>query len=121
MPAENLDLSDYFGMALATRTVTAVPADCLLVKKPLWEEMGGFDEAFEVAFGDVDFCMRLIQAGYHNVHNPLAELVLQPPPPAMPQTAIDASLFVSRWGPFPQGFDRYAGGHIWSFKPVDYR
>ena len=44
VPAENLDLSSYFGMGLVARNVSAVTGACLMVKRVLWEELDGFDE-----------------------------------------------------------------------------
>jgi GT2 family glycosyltransferase len=121
-PAINLDLSRYFGMGLTSRTVSAVTGACLMVKRTLWEEVGGFDEALRVAFNDVDFCLRLMHAGYRNVYTPLAELThLESATRGRRHPVADERLFVTRWGPFPQGYDPYLGGHIWSFKPLDYR
>jgi O-antigen biosynthesis protein len=120
--AINLDLSAYFGMGLACRTVSAVTGACLMVKRSLWEDMHGFDETLRVAFNDVDFCLRLLRAGYRNVYTPLAELIhKESATRGRRHPAEDERLFASRWGPFPQGYDRYIGAHIWSFTPVDYR
>jgi hypothetical protein len=41
------------------------------------------------------------------------------PPPA--HAVDDERLFTSRWGAFRQGYDRYVGGHILSFSPIDFR
>jgi len=120
-PAINLDLSRYFGMGLTSRTVSAVTGACLMVKRTLWEEVGGFDEALRVAFNDVDFCLRLMHAGYRNVYTPLAELThLESATRGRRHPVADERLFMTRWGPFPQGYDPYLGGHILSFKPLDY-
>lgn len=120
--AINLDLSAYFGMGLACRTVSAVTGACLMVKRALWDELGGFDETLRIAFNDVDFCLRLQRAGYRNVYTPLAELTHRKSATRGRRHPVeDERLFVSRWGPFAQGYDRYVGGHIWSFTPVDYR
>jgi O-antigen biosynthesis protein len=122
VPAQVINLSDYFGMGLATRTVAAVSADCLLVKQSLWQQMGGFDDAYQVALADVDFCMRLARGGYRNVHTPEAEfLASQRSAAATRGAAEDKRLFTTRWGPFPQGCDRFIGGHIRSFTPIAYR
>jgi GT2 family glycosyltransferase len=120
--ADNLDLSGYFGMGVATRTVSAVTGACLMVKRTLWEEVGGFDEGMRVVYNDVDFCLRLIDAGQRNVYTPLAELThVHSASRGRHHPTEDEGRFVSRWGPFPQGYDRYVGGHIWSYKPIDYR
>ncbi len=53
----------------------AVTAACLMVRRSLYLEVGGMDEAaFAVAFNDVDFCCRLAAAGRHNLWTPHAEL-----------------------------------------------
>lgn len=56
------------------QNLTAVTAACLMVKKAVWDDVGGLDEDFQVAFNDVDFCMRVRRAGYLNVWTPFAEL-----------------------------------------------
>jgi len=56
------------------RGYSAVTAACMLVRRSVFEEVGGFDESFAVAFNDVDFCIRVSQAGYRNVYTPHAEL-----------------------------------------------
>jgi GT2 family glycosyltransferase len=57
------------------RSISAVTAACLVIRKAVFDEIGGFDaETFPVAFNDVDLCLRLGQAGYRNVWTPHAEL-----------------------------------------------
>lgn len=58
-----------------TREVSAVTAACLVVSKENYQSVGGLDEAaFAVAFNDVDFCLKLKQAGLRNIF--VAEAVL---------------------------------------------
>jgi GT2 family glycosyltransferase len=64
----------YFGRATLTQALSAVSAACLMVRKAAFELVGGFDEALAVAYNDVDFCLRLRQAGLRNVWTPFAEL-----------------------------------------------
>ncbi len=68
--------NDYGYMSRLTyaQNLSAVTAACLMVKKSIWDQLGGLDEDFQVAFNDVDFCMRIRQAGYLNVWTPFAEL-----------------------------------------------
>ena len=47
----------------------------MLVRREVFEELGGFDEAFPVAFNDLDFCLRLGRAGYRTLYTPHAELI----------------------------------------------
>lgn len=65
----------YFGRAALTQGFSAVTAACLVVRKRLYDELGGLDEEhLTVAFNDIDFCLRLREAGYRNVWTPEAEL-----------------------------------------------
>ena len=65
----------YFGRAVLHQSFSAVTAACLLVRKALYEQVGGLDESLAVAFNDVDFCLRVRTAGCRNVWTPYAELV----------------------------------------------
>jgi GT2 family glycosyltransferase len=56
------------------QNLTAVTAACLVVRRNVFEEVGGLDETLEVAFNDVDFCLRVAEHGYYNVWTPWAEL-----------------------------------------------
>ena len=49
------------------RNVSAVTAACLMVRREIFEETGGFCESMQVAFNDVDFCFTLLEKGYYNV------------------------------------------------------
>ena len=64
----------YMGRLCYTQNVTAVTGACLLVKKSLYEEVGGLDESFVISLNDVDFCLKLRERGYLNVFTPFAEL-----------------------------------------------
>jgi len=64
----------YFGRANLTQTLSAVTAACLLVRKTVFEQVGGLDESLAVAFNDVDFCLKLREAGYRNIYTPYAVL-----------------------------------------------
>ena len=57
------------------RDVTAVTGACCLMRRSAWEAVGGFDEEFAVAYNDVDFCLRLRQAGYRVLFTPYVSLV----------------------------------------------
>jgi GT2 family glycosyltransferase len=65
----------YFGWDRVVRSYSALTAACMLVRRNVFEELGGFDEAFPVAFNDVDFCIRLGQSGYRLLYTPHAELI----------------------------------------------
>ena len=64
----------YMGRLVYAQDVYAVTAACLMVRRSVYEEVGGLDESFAVAFNDVDFCVRVREAGYANVFTPFAQL-----------------------------------------------
>ena len=65
----------YFSRLALPQEMSAVTAACCLVRRTVFEEMGGLDaEHFKVAFNDVDFCLRVREAGYRNIWTPYAEL-----------------------------------------------
>lgn len=65
----------YFARTSFVQNLSAVTAACLIIRKSIYEEIGGLNEQdLQVAFNDVDFCLRVQEAGYHNVWTPYAEL-----------------------------------------------
>ncbi|MGJ0427595.1 glycosyltransferase [Methylobacter sp.] len=65
----------YFGRANLMQSFSAVTAACLVIRKAIYEEVGGFNETnLQIAFNDVDFCLRVRKAGYRNVWTPHAQL-----------------------------------------------
>lgn len=60
--------------AQLTQSLTAVTAACLIVKREIFEQVGGLDPKFSVAFNDVDLCLKIHAAGYRNIWTPFAEL-----------------------------------------------
>ncbi len=70
----NYDNLGYMGKLCYAQNVSAVTGACLMVKKSLYDELGGLDENFQIALNDVDFCLRIRKKGYLNVFTPFAEL-----------------------------------------------
>ena len=64
----------YMGRLCYAQDVSAVTGACLMVKKSLFDEIGGLGEDFAISLNDVDFCIRLRQKGLLNVFTPFAEL-----------------------------------------------
>lgn len=66
---------DFYARTRVAQWISGVTGACLLVKKDLYEKVGGLDEKnLTVAFNDVDFCLKLREAGYHNIFTPHAQL-----------------------------------------------
>lgn len=64
----------YMCRSISTQNLSAVTAACLMVKRSVYEEVGGLDETFEVAFNDIDFCLKVREAGYLIVYDAQAKL-----------------------------------------------
>ena len=69
------DSTGYAGTLTTTTNYSAVTAACILMRKSLFEELGGLDEEnLKVQFNDIDLCLRIREHGYHIVCTPHAEL-----------------------------------------------
>lgn len=64
----------YLHKASIQMNLSAVTAACMMMKRSVFEQIGGFEEKLTVAFNDVDLCLRTVQAGYLVVYNPKVEL-----------------------------------------------
>ncbi len=64
----------YYPFSLCEREMSAVTGACLMVRRSVFEEVGGMEEEFVVALNDVDFCMKIRSAGYRIIWNPYAKL-----------------------------------------------
>jgi GT2 family glycosyltransferase len=97
----------YFGRAVVLQNLSAVTAACLLVRKSVYQEVGGLDEQdLTVAFNDVDFCLKVRDAGYDNVWTPFAELYhhespsrgTEDTPEKQARFAREVAVMQERWG-----------------------
>lgn len=88
---------DAFGDVV--RNYSAVTAACMMMRRDLFLEVGGFDPAFAVAFNDVDLCLRLREAGYLVVYTPYAVLFHHEGSTRGlgQQPSADGALLQSRW------------------------
>lgn len=66
------DSGGYFNRVFTTYDVSAVTAACMMIKKSLFNQIGGFDEEFAVAYNDMDLCMKIRQAGKEIVYVPFS-------------------------------------------------
>lgn len=58
----------------SVRNYSAVTGACLMISREKFNKVGGFDQKFRIAFNDVDFCLKLIKAGYLNIYTPYSVL-----------------------------------------------
>lgn len=69
------DAPGYFSRAQLTQNFSAVTGACMVLRREVYEQLGGLDETnLTVAFNDVDFCLRLHEAGLRIVWTPHAQL-----------------------------------------------
>lgn len=59
----------YFNRSKMTCDYSAVTAACLMVKSRVFDEVGGLDPDFKVAFNDIDFCLRIREKGYRIIYD----------------------------------------------------
>jgi len=108
------DLS-YFLRASVVQNYSAVTAACMLTKKSVFDEVGGFDEAFAVTFNDVDYCLKVRKAGKLVVYTPFATLYhhesksrgLDNNPEKQKRLKDEAKLFEERWSDILENGDPY--------------
>lgn len=105
----------YMGRLCYTQDVSAVSAACMLVRRDVWEKTGGFDESFAAAYNDIDFCLRVREAGYLIVWTPFTELYRYVPKARnarnsekrLDYLSRDADSFKEKWGKLIPAGDPY--------------
>jgi O-antigen biosynthesis protein len=92
--------------ARLTQNMSAVTGACLMLRRAVYEQVGGLDTSLRVAFNDIDLCLRLRQHGYANVWTPFAELYhhesasrgLDNTPEKQARFAGEVTFMETRWG-----------------------
>ncbi|MCG8351182.1 MAG: glycosyltransferase [Chloroflexales bacterium] len=64
-----------FGSSEWYRDYMAVTGACILMRREVFEKLGGFDEAYQVAYSDIELCLRAVEHGYRVVYTPFARLL----------------------------------------------
>ena len=64
----------YLARAVRPGNFSAVTGACQMVRRDVFERVGGYNEEFAVGFNDADFCLRVWEAGYRTIFTPYAEL-----------------------------------------------
>ena len=105
----------YCHRIICTQDYSAVTAACMMVKKSVYEQVGGFSKELAVAFNDIDFCMKVRKAGYLIVYNPYAELYhyesksrgMEDTPEKIARFNREIETFKSRWPEILKNGDPY--------------
>lgn len=88
----------YFGLALTERNVMAVTGACLLTRRETFDRLGGFDEAHDIVNNDLDYCLRVWQAGLSTVYTPHTRLIhYEAVSRAAMADDFDSAAFESKW------------------------
>ena len=64
----------YFDLHRVIRNCSAVTGACAMVKRKVFDEVGGFEEKLRVAYGDIDLCLRVLEKGYRNIYTPYSAM-----------------------------------------------
>jgi O-antigen biosynthesis protein len=70
-----MDDPGYLGLLSYPHTVSAVSGAAMLIRRAVFDALGGMDEAYTIAYGDIDFCLRAAKAGYRCIWTPRATLL----------------------------------------------
>ena len=105
----------YCHRIICAQDYSAVTAACMMVKKSVFEDVGGLTEELKVAFNDVDFCMKVRQAGKLVVYNPYAEVYhyesksrgLEDTPEKVARFNNEIKIFSERWPEILKNGDPY--------------
>jgi GT2 family glycosyltransferase len=98
--ANSVEWGNWWRMGDLLRDVSAVTGACMATRPGVYWRVGGYDERLRVAYNDVDFCLRLHQAGYQVVYEPDAALFhAEGSTRGLMEDAEDAPLFNERWRP----------------------
>jgi len=111
----------YYARSHVIHNVSAVTGACLMVKKSVYESVGGLDaENFGVAYNDIDFCLKLIQKGYRNVFTPYCEMYhyesqsrgYEDTPEKQERLQRESSAFREKWKIYFDKGDPYYSPHL---------
>lgn len=105
----------YCHRIICAQDYSAVTAACMMVKRSVFEEVGGLTEELAVAFNDIDFCMKVRQKGYLIIYNPYAELYhyesksrgLEDTPEKLERFHNEIRIFETRWPEIMKNGDPY--------------
>jgi GT2 family glycosyltransferase len=107
------DCPGYFDFANVMRNCSAVTAACMMMRKSIFAEVGGFDENITVAFNDVDLCLRVREKGYLIVYTPYARAYHhESATRGRSHPLSDEEYFRKRWGQVIDRGDPYYSPHL---------
>ena len=111
----------YLARAVRPGNFSAVTGACQMVRRDVFEQVGGYNEEFAVGFNDADFCLRVWEAGYRTIFTPYAELYHyeftsrgreEANEEKMRRWKREQALFIQRWPEFFLDGDPWLGPNL---------
>lgn len=105
----------YFARESTIQNFNAVTAACMMARKEIYDEVGFMDEKFEVAFNDLDFCLKIREKGKLIVYNPFVEFYhyeskvrgYEDTPEKIERFQGEINRFKEKWRNYFETTDRY--------------
>lgn len=105
----------FMGRLCYAQDMSAVTGACMMIRRDVYEHVGGMDEMFAAGLNDIDFCLRLREAGYLIVWTPYAELYhyesrsrgIYDTPENRRRTEREKDMFCERWADILENGDPY--------------
>ena len=98
----------YFGLASVQRNCSAVTSACMMIRRQVFEELGGFNEELSTESNDVDLCLRAMQKGYLVLYTPYALLCEMGTRKRVSGKALDDNeMFLQLWRDLLEQGDHY--------------
>lgn len=114
------DSSGYMFRLNVAQNMSACTAACLMIRKSIFEEVNGFDEKFEVAFNDIDLCLKIRKIGKLIIYTPYSELYHyesisrgnEDTPEKIKRFQGEIKRFKDKWGDFLTSGDPYYNSNL---------
>jgi GT2 family glycosyltransferase len=109
------DKPGYRYNLIVPQNLSAVTAACLMLRQSVFDEAGGFESEYQLAFGDIDLCLKIRQHNYLVVWTPFAELIhhesltrgFEDTPEKEVRFYNEANYLIQRWADFFAAGDPY--------------
>ncbi len=115
----------FFNMHNVIRDFSTVTGACLLIKKSIFDKIDGYDDNFDLFYGDADLCLKTIKAGFHVVYTPFAKLLHEGSTTIKKNSesffAIENHYhFIKKWPHLKQGDPFYNSNLGWNYTIAKY-
>jgi len=110
----------FFNLHNVIRDFSAVTGACLLIKRSIFEKIGGYDNTFDLFYGDADLCLKTINEGSHVVYTPFARLLHEGSTTIKKNSTIFFAVenhfhFIKKWPHLKNGDPFYNNNLGWNY------